>query len=369
MTLHGRFGQVGHSDSPNVSSQPTIFNNVHPSPAVVKKYNGTQIPTPDSIEPTPSAGPSRPLAPHSGHLQPQGHHGTFQHTNRHSDTPARETSRFSQLRCQGNSHHLLAPAPLIHSQPHGSPQNAWFHQYESHPAQFNTVVHSAFQRLQNQTAGNDQRQSGPHANHFFMSGGAGLNHATIRDIAFRMDPLPNIDARTTEMWHKDVQGLWAKIIDFVNHAAAEPITEIVHRLRGAEVWNNLIMAYHPLNHDEATKYLEFHLADPAAKPSLVARLIVDFVVTLVWSPLGWRHFDHDSTRLLLSLTVMQHERTSELHSPPPFWVPHEKSQRITLTSVKNSATRFSSHGKPPMRSHQLDGGSSTVRHVPQPQNL
>ncbi|KAF4125838.1 hypothetical protein GMORB2_1084 [Geosmithia morbida] len=146
-------------------------------------------------------------------------------------------------------------------------------------------------------------------------GGAGEMHTsanggalvpTRNGVAFggqhRMGPTIQLTERSVMAWSEQISQLYAAIRNFVDAHAAQPMTEDPERtLADTAVWPILMRTYLPLSDAESASYLEFHLRDHNSKRCLVTRVVVDYVVNLVWVPGAWKGADVDTSHALVEL--------------------------------------------------------------------
>lgn len=129
-------------------------------------------------------------------------------------------------------------------------------------------------------------------------------------------PLIHLTVESVQAWTRQISDFYRSIRNFVDMHASEPIDNSDHHLNETVIWPILVRTYLPLSEMEAASYLEFHLRDQNAKKCLVTRVIIDYVVNLVWVPGAWKGADMDST---FALAELEREliQTRGRWPPPP----------------------------------------------------
>ena len=130
---------------------------------------------------------------------------------------------------------------------------------------------------------------------------SGANGAMVPRNGLLPGPLIHLTAESIQAWTKQISNFYRSIRNFVDMHASEPIDNSDHHLNETVIWPILVRTYLPLSEMEAASYLEFHLRDQNAKKCLVTRVIIDYVVNLVWVPGAWKGADMDSTFALADL--------------------------------------------------------------------
>lgn len=134
----------------------------------------------------------------------------------------------------------------------------------------------------------------------FDSGVGGSNGAIVPRNT-QVGPLIHLTERSVAAWAEQISQFYSAIRQFVDNHADQPITDPDHSLIQSGVWPILVRTYLPLSELEAASYLEFHLRDQSAKRCLVTRVVVDYVVNLVWVPGAWKGADKDTTYALADI--------------------------------------------------------------------
>lgn len=137
----------------------------------------------------------------------------------------------------------------------------------------------------------------------FDSGIGSINGAMVPHNN-HVGPLIHLTERSVAAWSKQVSDFYGVIRMFVDKHASQPIHDSNHNLQGTQLWPILVRTYLPLSEMEAASYLEYHLRDQNAKRCLVTRVVVDYVVNLVWVAGAWKGADREST---YGLAELEHE--------------------------------------------------------------
>ena len=134
----------------------------------------------------------------------------------------------------------------------------------------------------------------------FDSGFGSVNGAMVPRNT-HSGPLIHLTERSVTAWSRQVSDFYGVIRKFVDRHASEPIHDDDHLLTETDLWPILVRTYLPLSEMEAASYLQFHLKDQNAKRCLVTRVVIDYVVNLVWVPGAWKGADRDATYALAQL--------------------------------------------------------------------
>jgi hypothetical protein len=100
--------------------------------------------------------------------------------------------------------------------------------------------------------------------------------------------------RLVQKWQTQIRIFYKSLHAWVERFAS-PDQPTPDSIGGTGVWTVLLKSYRPLSATEASSYLEFHLKDSLSRYCLVTRVIVDYVVNLVWMVAGWKGADIPST--------------------------------------------------------------------------
>lgn len=119
-----------------------------------------------------------------------------------------------------------------------------------------------------------------------------------------------------QQWQVQIRVFYKSLHAWVERFAS-PDQPTPESLGGTGVWPVLLKSYRPLSPAEAASYLEIHLKDSLSRYCLVTRVIVDYVVNLVWMVAGWKGADIPSTD---ALTVLEKDlkavKGESFHLPP-----------------------------------------------------
>lgn len=107
--------------------------------------------------------------------------------------------------------------------------------------------------------------------------------------------------RLVQKWQTQIRIFYKSLHAWVERFAS-PDQPTADSIGGTGLWPVLLRSYRPLAANEAASYLEFHLKDSLSRYCLVTRVIVDYVVNLVWLVAGWKGADIPSTD---ALTVLE----------------------------------------------------------------
>ncbi|KAI6779803.1 uncharacterized protein J7T54_003727 [Emericellopsis cladophorae] len=115
-------------------------------------------------------------------------------------------------------------------------------------------------------------------------------------------PLVHLTERSVSAWATQIGEFYSVIRDFVENQAGEAMPRSEHeKIWRSNIWMVLVRTYLPLSEAEAASYLAVHLTRTQDKRCLVTRVIIDYVVNLVWIPGAWKGADRESTRALIDL--------------------------------------------------------------------
>jgi hypothetical protein len=83
----------------------------------------------------------------------------------------------------------------------------------------------------------------------------------------------------------------------------------------AGLWDVLLKDYRPLSPASTLSYLEFRIQNHESRFCLIARLIIDFVVNLVWIPGAWKGASVELNTALIELGSYPETSEGESHFP------------------------------------------------------
>lgn len=137
----------------------------------------------------------------------------------------------------------------------------------------------------------------------FNANNANHNSALVSRNGRHTPSLIHMTERTVIEWSRQMSEFYATIRTFVDKHAGCPLAQHPASLHDTAIWPVLLRTYLPLSQDEAQAYLDFHLRDGTSKLCLVTRVIVDYVVNIVWVASAWKGSEDESSRLLDNLIV------------------------------------------------------------------
>ena len=102
-----------------------------------------------------------------------------------------------------------------------------------------------------------------------------------------------------QTWREELVNFYADAREFVSVFASEAVpAECLDQLRPKSIWAVLLRTYSPLSHREAVSYLRFHMTDGQYKSFVITRVIVDYMVHVVWKASIWKGCDPQSSQKL-----------------------------------------------------------------------
>ena len=131
-------------------------------------------------------------------------------------------------------------------------------------------------------------------------------------------PLIHLTERSVIAWSHTVSNFYSVIRKFVDGHASQPLSKEKHNLEDTNIWGILLRTYAPLSEMEAASYLEYHLRDQSAKKCLVTRVIIDYVVNLVWIPSAWKGADPKTSAALEEVEAHLQQTAGKSQNVPYF---------------------------------------------------
>jgi hypothetical protein len=117
----------------------------------------------------------------------------------------------------------------------------------------------------------------------------------------QLSSIVHVTSQSMAAWAQQVGNFYAVTRSFVERHASDTISATVAGISRTPIWEVLTRIYLPLSEAEAASYLEFHLKDRNSKMCLVTRVVIDYVVSLVWVPGAWKGFDPETTEALVDV--------------------------------------------------------------------
>lgn len=119
--------------------------------------------------------------------------------------------------------------------------------------------------------------------------------------------------RAVQKWQKQIRSFYKALHSWVERFASQerPANDAI---MNSGVWPVLLKSYRPLSAAEATSYLDVHLKENLPRYCLVTRVIVDYVVNLIWMTGGWKGADEVSTLALQELEKDMKQSEGEFSS-------------------------------------------------------
>ncbi|CAI6096921.1 unnamed protein product [Clonostachys chloroleuca] len=137
----------------------------------------------------------------------------------------------------------------------------------------------------------------------FNANNANNNSALVSRNGRHTPSMIHMTERTVIEWSRQMSEFYSTIRTFVDKHAGCPVAHHPASLHDTAIWPVLLRTYLPLSQDEAQAYLDFHLRDGTSKLCLVTRVIVDYVVNIVWVASAWKGSEDESSRLLDNLII------------------------------------------------------------------
>ncbi|KAK7208925.1 hypothetical protein V2G26_016103 [Clonostachys chloroleuca] len=137
----------------------------------------------------------------------------------------------------------------------------------------------------------------------FNANNANNNSALVSRNGGHTPSMIHMTERTVIEWSRQMSEFYSTIRTFVDKHAGCPVAHHPASLHDTAIWPVLLRTYLPLSQDEAQAYLDFHLRDGTSKLCLVTRVIVDYVVNIVWVASAWKGSEDESSRLLDNLII------------------------------------------------------------------
>lgn len=132
-------------------------------------------------------------------------------------------------------------------------------------------------------------------------------------------PPVQLTEQSISAWQNQVRAFYQAIHTFVESFGNVEMPEGGKQtLIEAGLWDMLLKVYQPLTPNSALSYLEFHVQNHESRFCLITRLIVDYVVNLVWIPGAWKGANAESTTALIDLETELGKSEGESLSKSPW---------------------------------------------------
>lgn len=170
------------------------------------------------------------------------------------------------------------------------------------------------------SGGRDRKNSIMHLPDPFQGGSGNLpgrNGYSMSPTPQQHSPGIQLTERAVQAWQKQVRGFYLNVHQFVQAYASSEMPSVgFAAVQDSGLWRVLLKTYNPMSDADSQSYLEHHFQQRLTRYCLVTRVIIDYVVNLIWIPGAWKGADRDSTEALSQLEQDLEKAEGEWDSNP-----------------------------------------------------